>query len=217
MSDTCLFNTVKLLRYSALQDQSDEMLIAHVSTGNHDALALLFDRYQTAVLRIAMQVLRDPHEAEDLLQTVFLELMRNAGKFDVSKGTARVWVLQCVYHRAFDRKRYLNRRGAYDSIGNQDFFQIGTNRGGEKALPPGDSARLVQQAMAHLSDAQRKIIELAFFDGLTMHEIAERTGESFVNVRHRYYRGLEKMRAVLGTHSKNGERTAGGETAYVRS
>lgn len=192
--------------------------MAHVSAGNHDALALLFDRYQTSVLRIAMQVLRDPHEAEDLLQSVFLELMRTADKFDATKGTARVWILQCVYHRAFDRKRYLNRRGAYDLIDNQEFLHICSEGGrGSAVFSPMVSARLVQQVLAHLSDAQRRTIEMAFFDGLTMHEIAERTGESFVNVRHHYYRGLEKMRAVLGTHSKNGERVARGEAAHAQS
>lgn len=189
--------------------------MAQVSAGNHDALALLFDRYQSLVLSVGMQVLRDPHEAEDLLQVVFLELMRNADKFDAAKGTARAWILQCVYHRAFDRKRYLNRRGAYDLIENQELLGIAQG-GTEKAvLSPVVSARLVQQVLAHLSDAQRKTIEMAFFDGLTMHEIAERTGESFVNVRHHYYRGLEKMRAVLGTHSPNRERIARGEAAHA--
>ena len=192
--------------------------MAHVSAGNYDALALVFDRYQTSVLRIAMQVLRDPHEAEDLLQSVFLELMRNAQKFDAAKGTARVWILQCVYHRAFDRKRYLSRRGAYELIENQEFLGVYAERGREKAVfSPMVFARLVQQVLVHLSDAQRRTIEMAFFDGLTMHEIAERTGESFVNVRHHYYRGLEKMRFVLRTHSTNRARMARGEAVHAQS
>jgi len=208
---------LKPITYSVLKDFSDEVLMAHVAAANHDALAVLFDRYQGAVLRVAMQVLRNPHEAEDLLQAVFLELMRNAGKFEAAKGTARVWILQCVYHRAFDRKRYLNRRGAYDVIDNETSLNGPAEDSNESStLSAMDSARLVQQAMAHLSEAQRKTIEMAFFDGLTMHEIADKTGETFVNVRHHYYRGLEKMRAVLGAHSKDRERTAGGETAYVR-
>jgi RNA polymerase sigma-70 factor, ECF subfamily len=205
------------ITYSVLKDFSDEVLMAHIASANHDALAVLFDRYQRAVLRVAMQVLRNPHEAEDLLQVVFLELMRNAGKFDAAKGTARVWILQCVYHRAFDRKRYLNRRGAYDVIDNETSLNGPAEESNEAStLSAIDSARLVQQAMAHLSEAQRKTIEMAFFDGLTMHEIADKTGETFANVRHHYYRGLEKMRAVLGTHSKEHERTARGETAYAR-
>jgi RNA polymerase sigma-70 factor (ECF subfamily) len=205
------------ITYSVLKDFSDEVLMAYVAAANHDALAVLFDRYQGAVFRVAMQVLRNPHEAEDLLQVVFLELMRNAGKFDAGKGTARVWILQCVYHRAFDRKRYLNRRGAYDVIDNETSLNgPAEERNEASTLSAMDSARLVQQAMAHLSEAQRKTIEMAFFDGLTMHEIADKTGETFANVRHHYYRGLEKMRAVLGTHSKDRDRTVGGETAYVR-
>jgi RNA polymerase sigma-70 factor (ECF subfamily) len=187
--------------------------------GDHDALAVLFDRYQRTVLGVAMQVLRNPHEAEDLLQSVFLELMRHAEKFDASRGTARTWVLQFAYHRAFDRRRYLNCRGAYDPVETFDIAMISDGtRGDDKQISMLDSARLVREALAHLTELQRRTIELAFFEGLTMHEIAAQTGESYASVRHHYYRGLEKMREVLG---KNGRREPGeedgGEMAYVRS
>lgn len=210
---------MKAARYSELTNSSDESLMAHISIGNHDALAVLFDRYQSIVLRLAMQILRNPHEAEDLLQSVFLELMRNALKFDASKGTARVWILQCVYHRGFDRRRYLNRRGAYDLIENREFIESQPSaESEEKHVSAVDSARLVKEVLAHLNEAQRKTIEMAFFEGLTMQEIADKTGDSFASVRHHYYRGLEKMRTVLGTRSKkDGGRTAGGEAAYVQS
>src|SRR5207249_845151 len=124
-----------------------------------------------------------------------------------------------VYHRAFDRKRYLNRRGAFDPVADQEFAELLPHADTERdALSAMDSARLVQQSMAHLSALQRKTIEMAFVEGLTMHEIAERTGESFASVRHHYYRGLEKMRTILGTHSKNGRgHLAGGQAAYVQS
>jgi RNA polymerase sigma-70 factor (ECF subfamily) len=210
---------MKAARYTGLQDFSDEVLLAHVSAGNYDALAVLFDRYQSLVFRVAMQVLRNSHEAEDLMQSVFLELMHNSEKYNAAKGTARVWVLQCVYHRAFDRKRYLNRRGAYDPTDSQEFLSLLPADGSEnRTLSAIESAHLVREAMAHLSEAQRKTIEMVFFEGLNMHEIAEKSGESFAGVRHHYYRGLEKMRMVLGAHSKqNREGNVGGEAAYVGS
>lgn len=193
--------------------------MSHLAAGNHDALAVIFDRYQSPVLRVAMQVLRDPHEAEDLLQSVFLELMRTAEKFDSAKGTARVWILQCVYHRAFDRRRYLGRRGAYDPVPCPDLTSLSSNVNSEDANASMlDSGRLVQQALAQLSEEQRKTIELVFFEGLTMREIADQTGESYDAVRHHYYRGLERMRSLLGTHkSKDRKEEEGGEMAYARS
>jgi RNA polymerase sigma-70 factor (ECF subfamily) len=208
------------LCYSALKLHSDEVLMAHLAGGNHDALAVLFDRYQFLVLRVSMQVLRDPHEAEDLLQSVFLELMRTASKFDAAKGTARVWILQCVYHRGFDRRRYLNRRGAYDyvDVGIEmiDAAEEAWNHASRISLI--DSARLVQQALAQLSENQRRTIESVFFEGLTMHEIAAKTGESYAGVRHHYYRGLEKMRSVLRAPQGSGKQhEEGGEMAYASS
>jgi RNA polymerase sigma-70 factor (ECF subfamily) len=206
------------IRYSALQSLSDELLMAHLAHGNHDALAVIFDRYQRVVLGIAMQVLRNPHEAEDLLQSVFLELMRTAEKFDAAKGTARVWLLQCVYHRCFDRRRFLSRRGAYDPVEPDIDNLPEALRSDESQVSMLDSARLVKQALAQLTNSQRITIQLAFFEGLTMREIAEKTGETYDGVRHNYYRGLEKMRSVLGRsrdERRDGEQ--GGERAYARS
>jgi RNA polymerase sigma-70 factor, ECF subfamily len=208
------------LCYPGLKVLSDEVLMAHLADGNHDALAVLFDRYQSLILRVSMQVLRDPHEAEDLLQSVFLELMRTASKFDAAKGTARVWILQCVYHRGFDRRRYLNRRGAYDyvdaSIEIIDAAEDAWTDASQISLI--DSARLVQQALAQLSECQRRTIESVFFEGLTMHEIAAKTGESYTGVRHHYYRGLERMRSVLRSPQRpRKQQEEGGEMAYARS
>lgn len=208
------------LCYSSLKLLSDEVVMSHLACGNHDALAVLFDRYQSLILRVSMQVLRDPHEAEDLLQSVFLELMRTASKFDAAKGTARVWILQCVYHRGFDRRRYLNRRGAYDFVDSGgDFIDAAEGAWSDASqISLIDSARLVQQALAQLSESQRRTIELVFFEGLTMHEIADKTGETYVSVRHHYYRGLERMRTVLRTRNPLSKREEeGGQIAYARS
>ena len=193
--------------------------MAHLAAGNHDALAVMFDRYQGTVLRVAMQVLRNPHEAEDLLQSVFLELMRTSDKFDATRGSARVWILQFAYHRAFDRRRYLTCRGVYDAVDNVDLTSLSLDAvRDQKQVSVLDSTRLVQQAMAHLTELQRRTIELAFFEGLTMNEIAARTGESYASVRHHYYRGLEKMRVILGINGTKKQREdEGGEMVYVRS
>ncbi|HZQ21867.1 MAG TPA: sigma-70 family RNA polymerase sigma factor [Terriglobales bacterium] len=206
-------------RYSALKNLSDEVLMAFLAQGNHDALAVLFDRYQLIVMRVAMQVLRNQHEAEDLLQSVFLGLMHTANKFDAAKGSAKAWILQLVYHRGFDRRRYLNCRGVYDAVEIDESITLPHNElVDNRQISMLDSSRIVQEALAHLTDLQRKTIEMAFFEGLTMHEIAAKTGESYAAVRHHYYRGLEKMRRVLGAQgNREQEEEEGGEMAYARS
>ena len=203
-------------RYTMLATLCDEIVMRHLAEGNQDALAVIFDRYQRLVIRIAMQILRDPAEAEDVMQSVFIAILETARKFDPARGTLRVWVLQQAYHHALNRRRYLSVRGAYNasSVDLMDFVSVEST----KKMSGVESARLVQQALNQLSGRQRQTLELAFYDGLTMHEIAERTGESYVNTRHHYYRGLEKLRVVLdgGTSKLRSSPGRNEENAYAR-
>lgn len=205
------------LTYSALVRLSDELVMSWLAKGNHDALAVIFDRYQRLVIRVAVQILRDSAEAEDVMQSVFIAILESASKFSAERGTVRVWILQHAYHQALNRRRYLSLRGAYDTSGGDSEFQRMFDW--SRSLSAPESRRLVQQALSQLSSKQRETVELAFYDGLTMQEIAERTGQSYANTRHHYYRGLEKLRVVLGygaaavrRGSANGE-----ETAYAQS
>ncbi len=204
-------------RYAALAALSDEVVMSHLAEGNHDALAVIFDRYQRLVIRVAMQILRDPAEAEDAMQSVFVAILEGARKFDAARGTLRVWILQHAYHQALNRRRYLSLRGMYDTwpVDAADPASLGSSR----AMPAIESGCLVREALTQLSSRQRETLELAFYDGLTMQEIAERTGESFANIRHHYYRGLEKLRVVLGNakSSQKPSPASAEERAYVRS
>jgi RNA polymerase sigma-70 factor (ECF subfamily) len=204
-------------RYAALAALSDEVVMSYLSGGNHDALAVIFDRYQRLVIRVTMQILRDPAEAEDAMQSVFIAILETAKKFDAARGTLRVWILQNAYHQALNRRRYLSLRGMYDTPPGDaaDLVNLGSSTG----MPAFESEHLIQQALTQLSSRQRETVELAFYDGLTMQEIAERTGQSYANIRHHYYRGLEKLRLILG-NAKSSQRpssASGEETAYARS
>jgi RNA polymerase sigma-70 factor (ECF subfamily) len=78
--------------------------------GQSDALAILFDRYQKLVLSIARKIVRDPGEAEDVTQTVFLDIYRAVAQFDPRKGNTKVWLIQYAYHRAINRRLHLQGR-----------------------------------------------------------------------------------------------------------
>src|SRR6267378_4077701 len=86
---------------------SDEELTQCVAAGRHEALAVLFDRYQHLAFSVALRIVRDPGEAEEVVQTVFLDIFRAIANFDPRKGILRVWILQYAYHRALHRKRHL--------------------------------------------------------------------------------------------------------------
>src|ERR1035437_840026 len=186
------------LRYQELSRLSDEALVAHLHAGHHDALAVLFDRYHRLVLSIALRILRDAGEAEDLMQSVFLEIFQSAAQFDEARGTTKMWILQYAYHRSFNRRRYLSRRGIY-CCPLDDNLASPNRIGPWRARSNGDLefTYAVREALRHLNKVQRKVVELAVYEGLTMREIAQATGDSFDSVRHHYYRGLEKLRSVL--------------------
>ena len=93
----------------------DESLMAHLQAGHADVLAIIFDRYYRLVLSVAMKILRDLGEAEDLMQSVFLEIFKSAVQFDPARGTLKVWILQFVYHRGMSRRQYLNLRNFYNN------------------------------------------------------------------------------------------------------
>src|SRR6202795_2814694 len=94
-------------------DVSDESLLRQIGIGDGDALAALFERYARLTRSVAVRILRDAAEAEDLVQELFLYIQRKCAIFDSSKSTARSWIVQMAYHRALDRRRYLKSREFY--------------------------------------------------------------------------------------------------------
>jgi RNA polymerase sigma-70 factor (ECF subfamily) len=184
--------------YRALERLSDDEVMASLKAGSHDALAVLFDRFHRLVFSIARRIIGDDGEAEDVTQIVFLDIFRAAAQFDSAKGTTKVWLLQYAYHRAFSRRRHLRVRNFYDMEGDDHLPAVPLT--GERpilGLTPVELRDLLQKGLASLTDAQRTVIELASFEGLSMKDIAGKTGESLVNVRHHYYRGLRKLRAFV--------------------
>ena len=181
-----------------MKELTDEELMAKLRAGEGDALAVLFDRYHRLVLSIALKIVRDAGEAEDVMQNVFLEIFRSVAQFDPSKGTTKTWLLQYAYHRSINRRQQLNSRHFYrqDDIADVD-TRLGESGSSIGNLSHHELKHLLRQGLATLNGQQRKVLELASFDGLSMNEIAAKTGESVSNVRHYYYRGLKKLRTFI--------------------
>jgi RNA polymerase sigma-70 factor (ECF subfamily) len=177
---------------------TDERLMILLQDGVNDALAVLFERYQRLVFSIALKIVRDRGEAEDVTQVVFLEIYRSVAQFDPAKGTLKIWLLQFAYHRAFNRKQYLNIRNFYNQESTEDIdpFTFGESLAPGK-YAPAELQRLLQEGLASLGESQKRVIELASYDGLSMREIADKTGNSLSNVRHHYYRGLQQLRSFM--------------------
>ncbi len=178
---------------------SDEDVVERICQGHSDALPILFDRFYRLVLKIALRILRDPGEAEDVMQDVFFEIFNKAAQFDRAKGGAKTWILQYAYHRSLSRRQYLALRSFYDrhQIGEREVSESNSVDASWRGLTFQEWRRVIEQGLATLNEKQRKTIELVCFEGLFLSEIAERTNESLPNVRHHYYRGLEGLRKFL--------------------
>ncbi len=183
------------------EEPSDETLIARVCADDSEALGLLFSRYARLVWTIAHRILRNSEEADDLLQDLFLLVRRRASVFDPSKGTVRSLLIQMCYQRAFSRRRDLARRHFYSS---GEVTENTTLAKPSLSVPFYDESlearfgrTVLQRALEDLTVEQRETLRLCFFEGHTLEEIAVQLGQSYGNVRHHYYRGLEKLRKHL--------------------
>jgi RNA polymerase sigma-70 factor, ECF subfamily len=189
------------LPHRELSNLADEELMVRVTSGWQDALSVLFDRYHRLVFSVALRIVRDPGEAEEVVQTVYLDIFRAAANFDPHKGIFKVWILQYAYHRALHRKRHLVANHFYRWDDLEAVLETGASR-----ILPGEwpeILQLAQEMLARLKPRQRRIVEMTYYEGLTAEEIAGRLGESVHAVRHDLHRGLAALRAVFGaTHGK---------------
>jgi RNA polymerase sigma-70 factor (ECF subfamily) len=182
-------------------EERDEALLAKVCAGHIEALALLFRRYARLVRSVGLRILRDEGEADDVVQEVFLYIHKRSEVFDGAKGSARSWIVQIAYTQALLRKRHLKVRRFYSSLNIEevDVTDVGAQAGsGYQQTPEGVFGRNGWKEIEEvLTSDQRETIRLHFFEGYTLEEISMKLKQSHGNVRHHYYRSLEKLRRRL--------------------
>jgi RNA polymerase sigma-70 factor (ECF subfamily) len=172
--------------------ETDESLMSQVGSGSRDALGLLFRKHGRSVLSVASRILRDQAEADDLRQEIFLYIFQKATQFDPKKGSAVSWIIQVTYHRAIDRRRYLDLRQHYRS---ESLFEERISiQFGHLSTDSIDGRAILRRVKEQLTDDQQKTLELHFFEGYSLSEIAALRGLTVGNVRHHYYRALERLR-----------------------
>lgn len=171
----------------------DVDLVRGMAMGNQQALAALYERHGQLLLGLAMRIVHNRREAEDLLHDVFLEAWRAAKDFDPNRGRVRTWLAIRMRSRALDLQKSARvSRNAGDS---------GLERlvDDEAAASPDHSK--VRAALTELPREQRQVIELAYFDGLSCSEISERISVPIGTVKSRLAAAMSKLRATLG-HGK---------------
>jgi RNA polymerase sigma-70 factor, ECF subfamily len=191
---------------SPTREDPDRPLMARIEACDADALAELYDRHAARLLGLARRVLGDSGEAEEVLQEVFLFAWRSAGAFDPARGQVLTWLLIVTRSRAIDRLRA--RRGASrPEVRSLEEIADGPASGEdvEAASAGRQWETLCRNAVRELPDDQRRALELAYFEGLTHQEIAQRTSTPLGTVKTRVRLGLmklrERMRPYWGSES----------------
>jgi RNA polymerase sigma-70 factor (ECF subfamily) len=178
----------------------DEILLTRLQSGDQEALGCLFQRYKQLVRSIAARILGDTAEAEDLVQDLFLFIHRKCRIFDSSKSSALSWIVQMTYQRAIERRRYLTVRQFYAQaeLPDRPDQVVGVPTTESDYSPEVVFGRNgLKKVMDALSEDQRETLRLHFFEGYTLAEISSKLDQPLGNVRHHYYRALDKLRKQM--------------------
>jgi len=177
---------------------SDEELISRIQRRDRDAFAEFYDRFSSKLMGVAVVILKNESEAEDILQESFLYFWNKAADFDPKRGKVFTWAVLVVRHRAIDRLRYLGRR---PHVATDDFVQeiggmVHENTPDVEAQTT-DRHQTARALLNGLPKDQRSMLGLAFLQGLTHAEIAQRLELPLGTVKTGIRRGLQRLRGMI--------------------
>ena len=176
---------------------ADHAALERMARGDHEALAELYDRHGRLVFSLALRILRDQGDAEDIVQDVFAQAWRQAARYESSRGNVIAWLLNLTRSRAIDRLR--GRRARPDTAaGDPSTLELpDLSQPVDEQIALSTEAARIRAAVDELSVLQRVAIELAFYEGLTHVEIAERLELPLGTVKTRIRQGLLKLKERL--------------------
>lgn len=171
--------------------------VRRCATGDHQAVATLYDLTSAKVYGLALRVLRNPAQAEEVTQEIYVEAWQNSGAFRSDRGSGLAWLLTITHRRAVDRVRSAQAAVRRDTVYGLEAL-AGT------PVDPADqaiatiAADRVRGAMRSLTDLQREALELAYFQGRTHSQVATELDVPLGTVKTRIRDGLTRLRSVLG-------------------
>jgi len=191
----------------------DKDVLRRLQERDEQALLLLYDKYQRLVYSLAIKIVRDEHEAEELVQEVFLQVWEKAALFNSERGAFESWLITLTHNRAIDllRSKRYKQRAAEDRLDPLDLASISTEsttlkRTALQETIEFDERALVKQALSKISPEQRESLELAYYEGYSQSEIAEKLQVPLGTIKTRMRQGMIKLSGFLKElHSEIGK------------
>lgn len=172
---------------------TDAELITRIVKRDRQAFDLFYDRYAQIIFNLCVRILRDTAEAEDVIQEIFMQVWREAERFDPARASAKTWLFTIARSRSLDRYRSRNavhRRLDDDASDNLSSLAVQEDFEHSSLMQ-----QYVARALQLLSDEQRRALELSYYEGLTQEEIAEKLGEPLGTIKSRIRSALIKLRS----------------------
>ncbi|HEX3682071.1 MAG TPA: sigma-70 family RNA polymerase sigma factor [Bryobacteraceae bacterium] len=178
-------------------DSADSQIIERLHRRDPEGLAAAYDRYGRTAYALFVRIIHDTTAAEDLVQELFLRLWNRSREFDSNKGALGVWLLSIARNMAIDyvrsaQSRFASRLRSMDHVDALCFSHNPTGR--ESRI---HDVRIVQEAFATLSADEKRVMELAYFEGFSQSEIAENIHEPLGTVKSRMRAALARLRSVI--------------------
>ena len=179
----------------------DVALIRRMVEADETALGALYDRWVRSLYSLVLHLLRDPDEAEDVVEETFWQAWRKAGSYEPSRGAVSTWLLTIGRRKALDRLR-ARKRSREDLLDSDRAFDDLPSRSPDPSVDAegSDLKEKVKAALRALPNEQREVLELGYFSGMSQTEIAEATGQPLGTVKTRMRLALQKLREPLSIH-----------------
>jgi RNA polymerase sigma-70 factor (ECF subfamily) len=187
---------------SAASPPRDAELLSRIAQGDEEALGRLYDRFGPVLYAVAYRVLNEKADAEEVVMEAFAQAWREAQRFDANRGSVAAWLTMMTRSRALDLARSQSRRSritdtaAREEPATAPAMSTGFRSPGS-AVEDSERRQAVAAALAALSPPQRVAIELAYYEGLSQSEIAERLREPLGTIKTRMRLGMQKLREAL--------------------
>lgn len=183
-------------------EERDRELMARIKARDASALSELYDHYNRLLFGLILSVLKKREEAEDILQEVFAKIWQQAEKFDLERGTVYTWIVTLARNRSIDRLRskvYKEQKKQSTSLDDEDVFHplYSDESDPLENTILTERAKKVHQALDQISEKQRKVLQVAYFSGMSQSEISEEFDIPLGTVKTRMRDGMIKLRELL--------------------